>query len=102
MATVASATDRTLGITELLEMILERLPLRDLLLVQRVSKTWRANIEASQKLQEKLFLKGTSTTAAPLTFCVDESIYLPNLSSLDHMQDYKTNIYDAPSSVQRA
>ena len=56
-----SATQRTLGITELLEAILVQLPMKDLLLAQRVNKDWQATIVTSKKLQERLFLRPIST-----------------------------------------
>ena len=45
----------TFGITELLEMILENATPHDLLLWQRVNKTWQAAIQRSPRIQEKLF-----------------------------------------------
>lgn len=42
--------------TELLEKILQYLPMKDLLLAQRVSRKWRAVINESRALQQALFL----------------------------------------------
>lgn len=42
---------------EVLEMVLLGLPMKDLLLDQRVCKTWRNLITTSSKLQQALFLK---------------------------------------------
>ncbi|CAF9911865.1 hypothetical protein IMSHALPRED_010601 [Imshaugia aleurites] len=47
----------TFGIPELLETILEHATPKDVLLWQRVSKTWHAMIQESPRLQEKLFFK---------------------------------------------
>lgn len=44
----------TLGVTELLEMILENATPNDLFLWQRVNETWQAAIQTSPRLQEKL------------------------------------------------
>ncbi|KAK4613631.1 hypothetical protein CLAFUW4_09711 [Fulvia fulva] len=41
--------------TELLEQILLELPMKDLLLDQRVSKMWKECIDKSTKLQKALF-----------------------------------------------
>lgn len=51
------ACQKVLDTTELHELILHKLPMRDLLLAQRVSKTWRELIQRSNKLQRALFLK---------------------------------------------
>ena len=48
---------------ELLEMVLQQLPMRDVLLAQRVSKTWKKVISQSQSLQRKLFFKPASIIA---------------------------------------
>ena len=47
----------TFGIPELLGMILENAEPRDLLLWQRVNKTWQAAIQRSPRIQEKLYFK---------------------------------------------
>lgn len=47
----------TFGIPELLEMILENAEPRDLLLWQRVNKTWQAAIQRSPRIQEKLYFR---------------------------------------------
>ena len=48
---------KTLGIPELLEAILEYATPRDLLLWQRVNKTWQTAIKSSPRIQEKLFFR---------------------------------------------
>lgn len=55
----SSSCDRVLeGVPELLEKILFELPPRDLLLAQRVSKTFRDNIQASTRyVQEPVTLR---------------------------------------------
>lgn len=62
-----SATTKVLGTNELLEMILLKLPLRDVLLAQLVCKTWRADITASIDLQRALFFEPEISALAPLT-----------------------------------
>ena len=62
-----SATTKVLGTNELLEMILLKLPLRDVLLAQLVCKTWRADITASIDLQRALFFEPEISAPAPLT-----------------------------------
>lgn len=50
-----TAVSQVFGVAELLEAILVELPMRDLLLSQRVSKTFQLTIKGSTKLQRKLF-----------------------------------------------
>ena len=52
-----STSDATFEITELLEHILSQLDMRALLLVQRLSRTWRDVIASSRKLQRHLFME---------------------------------------------
>ncbi|KAK3691903.1 hypothetical protein LTR37_018334 [Vermiconidia calcicola] len=52
-----AASVRVLDTVELLEHILYKLPMRDLLLSQRVCKQWQAVIKASKKLQCALFFE---------------------------------------------
>lgn len=56
-----SAAARVLGIPELLDGILEHAPTKDLLLQQRVNKTWQVTIQRSIPMQKKLFLKPNPT-----------------------------------------
>ena len=51
----ASAVIQVFGTVELLEAVLLLLPLKTLLLSQRVSQKWKAAISGSQKLQQALF-----------------------------------------------
>ncbi|KXT09269.1 hypothetical protein AC579_2127 [Pseudocercospora musae] len=51
------AADAVLSTTELLESILEHLPMKDLLLNQRVCKKWQAVVSQSPYLQQKLFFQ---------------------------------------------
>jgi hypothetical protein len=51
------ATNKVLCLVELLELILLYLPMRDLLLAQRVCRQWRACIRSSARLKQKLFLE---------------------------------------------
>lgn len=55
---------QVLSTTELLEMILLQLPLKDLLLAQRVSTKWKAVIDASPDLQKALFFQPATSQIA--------------------------------------
>lgn len=55
-AMAASSTTRLFGTFELMEMVLLDLEMRELLLNQRVSKSWQAIIRNSPLLQRRLFL----------------------------------------------
>ena len=50
-------SNETFAIPELLEMILEHATLQELLLWQRVSKTWQATLQKSPRIQEKLHFR---------------------------------------------
>ncbi|KAL3464790.1 hypothetical protein BJX64DRAFT_253794 [Aspergillus heterothallicus] len=50
------ATKKLLQIPELFELILFNLPMRDLLLAQRVCRRWKDFILSSRRLQQRLFL----------------------------------------------
>lgn len=54
-----------LEIPETLHEILDHLPQKDLLLVQRVCRQWHTVINASKVLQEALFLRPSSQPLAP-------------------------------------
>jgi hypothetical protein len=54
---VKMAAEKVLCLVELLELILLDLPMRDLLLAQRVCRQWRACIRSSSRLKQKLFLE---------------------------------------------
>lgn len=54
-----AACEQMFSITELLERALLHLPLKDLLLAQRVSKRWRDLIQDSTKIRRALFLQST-------------------------------------------
>ena len=51
-----SAVQKVLGIPELFEAILLQLPMKSLLMAQKISKHWRATIKASKSIQKTLFL----------------------------------------------
>ena len=55
------AAARVFDTPELLERILLHLPLRDLLLAQRVRGSWRSLIDSSKKAQKALFLEPYSS-----------------------------------------
>lgn len=52
----AEVIEKLLGTNELLENILVRLPMKRLLLAQRVCKHWKALIDGSLRLQRALFM----------------------------------------------
>ena len=67
-----SAMERTLAITELRENIISHLPPKDVLLAQRVSKTWQATIKGSLMLQRALgFVPNGSTDTSSSGLHVD-------------------------------
>lgn len=51
-----TAEPRIWRVPEMLEAILYELPMKDLLLDQRVCKAWKASVDSSTKLKKKLFL----------------------------------------------
>jgi F-box-like len=53
---LSQAAKKVLEITELLETILSRLELRDLVVAQRVCKRWHSLINVSPKLQRAMFM----------------------------------------------
>lgn len=62
---MATAVDAVFDTAELLEAILSQLNPKDLLLSQRVGKTWKLAIAGSRGLQEKLFLRRIGADHAP-------------------------------------
>lgn len=54
---MATNGNKVCAIPELLESILLELPIKDLLLVQRVSKGWQSTVETSFKIQQALYYK---------------------------------------------
>lgn len=58
------AMDRVFGTAELADMILIQLPMRNLLLSQRVCRKWKYAIRNSPQLQRALFLKPASDDVA--------------------------------------
>lgn len=54
--TIKNMATKVFAMYELLETILHVLPTKDLLLSQRVCRTWRNNITRSEKLQRALFI----------------------------------------------
>lgn len=59
----STAVDDAWAITEIAENILARLPMKDLLLAQRVSSGWREVIRTSPVLQELLFMRPAQSGA---------------------------------------
>ncbi|KAF2501743.1 hypothetical protein BU16DRAFT_556216 [Lophium mytilinum] len=64
----ALATNRTLGISELLELILLGLPLRDLYQAQRVCKGWKAAISSSFPIQHAMWLAPANPSSVPAKY----------------------------------
>lgn len=71
---MASAASRTFGVTELLEAILIQAPAKDVLLLQRVNKTWLRTISNSIELQRKLFFKSESSTPLKFFYIVKDNL----------------------------
>lgn len=100
--------DEVLGLPELLENILGHLPMRDLLLAQRVSKTWQAVIQL-KPLQRALFFEEIS--GGPLKF-VHTAVTSPFqdlgdpdiMSMIEDMTEYNSQVYhpDGSTLVQEA
>lgn len=89
--------DRVLDLPELLECILGQLPLRDLLLVQRVCRTWQAIIKL-KPLQRKLFFE--EMPGGPLRFFQKSSESRPErigrldtISGIPDLSKYNHDVY---------
>lgn len=54
---MTTAAQKALAVPELLEAVLVELPPYDLLMSQKVNKDFKATVERSSKIQQKLFLK---------------------------------------------
>jgi hypothetical protein len=63
---MATPCEQVFETVELLEIILYKLPIRDLLFSQRVAKQWKAVIENSQRLQEALFMRAVRVPGGSL------------------------------------
>lgn len=61
-----SSSCKVFGITELLENVLIKLPNKDLLLAQRVCKTWRNTIVGSERIQKALCFKSMGMRSKPI------------------------------------
>lgn len=61
-----TATQTALSTYELLEQILLHLPIHDLFTLHRISKPWHSLLNRSVPLQERLFLKPTSSPVNPI------------------------------------
>lgn len=88
---VASVAGPVLAaIPELVEAVVLELPLQDILLAQRVDRTWRATIKNSPKLQKALFFRPSvedglfmASIARPTDACTcEKSAHAPPLSHL--------------------
>ncbi|KAK5119514.1 hypothetical protein LTR85_007614 [Meristemomyces frigidus] len=65
------ACTRVLGTAELLEMILLRLPMKDLLFAHAVCRQWKSTIDDTARLQQALFFR--SATPEPVEFHYQEA-----------------------------
>lgn len=61
IANMTTEAAKVFAVPELFEMVLLKLPLRDLLLAQRVNKSFQGAIQSSTRIQERLFFKRSST-----------------------------------------
>jgi hypothetical protein len=77
--TLDSLSLAVFGTCELLEGVLSYLPLKDLFVLQRVSKQWGKVIAASPQLQEKMFLRLQSNI--PQETWVIDNLGEPSISS---------------------
>ncbi|KAI0468323.1 hypothetical protein F4859DRAFT_211449 [Xylaria cf. heliscus] len=73
------------AITEIAEHILAHLPMKDLLLVQRVSTSWRELIRTSPVLQELLFMRPRQSQATQTSSSDDIPIREFNPLLIEHM-----------------
>ncbi len=88
-----SAATNVFGIPELLDMILEHAPTRDLLLQQRTNKSWQATIPRSIPMQKKWFLKPTTDPPngnARKTFLGSQIEWNPFLAKISTPPDRNT------------
>ncbi|USW56437.1 Putative F-box-like domain superfamily protein [Septoria linicola] len=91
-----TSIEQVLATTELLEAILLQLPIRSVLLSQRISKTWHATITSSISLQRALFLRpapvlSTSPRSRKIHF-IDLSTPCHQVLSLRGTQSLLTSI----------
>lgn len=81
------------GISEILEQILESVPMRKLLHFQRVCSGWRQLISSSSKLQKALFMRpdqskaGSERVINPL-FCTSNFDFMPMFECLHRMAKF--------------
>ena len=86
-----SAVDKVFGVTELLEAVLLQLPMKDLLMAQKINKHCKATIEASDAIQKALFRKAGNADQAGA-----------DVSLLDHTQHgVKTTVAINPLLCRR-
>lgn len=65
-----AASEHVFATVELLETVLLKLPIRDLLLVQRTNKQWQAVITGSKKVQRALFFE--PVTSSPISLLLSK------------------------------
>ena len=76
------ASAQVFDTTELLEMILYKLPVKDLLFAQRVAKQWKAAIDNSVKLQQALFFRPVPVGPSPF-------VKVPNFATIDEHKKFR-------------
>lgn len=62
---MASARTQVFGTYELLQLIIESLPPRKILVVQAVCKTWQKVIHENRRIQQKTFFSPVGNVVAP-------------------------------------
>ncbi|KAK4620133.1 Efflux pump radE [Fulvia fulva] len=95
--TRAAAVDAVFMTTELLEGILQHLPMKDLLLSQRVCHKWKSVIEQSQCLQQALFFLPREPDFAWLYPRSKRTEHIITRVSTGHMMEGKHDIVVYPS-----
>ena len=83
------AASRVFGIPELVEMILEELPFKDVLRMIRVKTAFRDTLKLSPRLQRQLFLQQSPSTSA----CQSN---LSSIRFLRHVQLHHKEVCRAP------
>ena len=85
---MASSSSRVLAIPELLEIMLQDIPPRDLLFCQRVNTRFRDVIRSSQVLQRRLYLNVELVTKDTYVEEIKWNPFLNLLWDKDHVWDY--------------
>ncbi|KAF2815173.1 uncharacterized protein BDZ99DRAFT_515919 [Mytilinidion resinicola] len=86
----ASAAKRVLGVTELLEFILLKLPIQNIFQAQRVCKQWKEAIDNSSPLQQAMWLTPRHPSSPPAIYEEEEVTYA----------GWNGRVYDPPQVVK--